>query len=315
MAQEAEKIAKKVAEDAEEFVRNKPRPGFHHPHDHFDNHDGRGLAPATTIYHHYHHGQATATETSTTTVTSTSVATSATTITYVALTTSTAAAASGTAASFDTAAASNERSVEDVLGYMASPEFWILLFVLVINFLTIRGLLKPGLKTKSTITPKQPAPSLVGIKLDITRLKPYITTRSRQVFVIVLCKVVMALYFLELYWFLDTLWRMLRCLAKEAPNQPNHWLAMLMVLMIPIHLVILCVEYVLSYVALDQQFALDGELVILEVPAKNKPRHDTRISRRQVEMDKVSMESGSEGEWQKDGVSESGDGPSWLEDN
>lgn len=327
MAQEAEKIGKKVAEDAEEFVRNKHRPVFHHPHDYSDNHDGRALAPATTIYHHYHHGQATVTETSTATVTSTSVSTSATTITYTALitstaattvtytATSTAAAASVTTAPFDTAAVSNETCGEDVTEHVTSPVFWILFFALIVNFFIIHGLLKPNPKTKSILTPKQRTPSLMGIELDISPLKPYITTRSRQVFAVVLCKVVIALYFLESYWYLGTIWRGLKCVVKEALSKFNHWFIMLVVLILLIYLVALCGVCVLGYMALDQQFALDGELVMLELPTNNKPRNDANIARRQEEMDGVAMESESEGDWQKDGFSESGDGSSWLEDN
>ncbi|RSL47211.1 hypothetical protein CEP54_013511 [Fusarium duplospermum] len=332
MAQEAEKIAKKVSDDTEEFVRNRFGPGFYHPHDRFDTHDRRGPAPATTINHHHHHTTtATATETSTATITSTSVATSATTMTYVALTTSTfvatsfttitdrlpgptAVAASATRAAFNNAA---NMTPGEVFGYMATVKFWVLAFLLCIHCLILNILTYPGPgdpNTESSTRPKPRASSLDDTEMDFSWLKSCVTTRSHRILAIVLCRIFVVLYLLEGFWMLDTVFRMFLLHIEASLESSNYWAFVFRILLAIFFLVASCgvIGFGL-YMAMGQQFTVDCELVMLKVPGdvsygptqtdRKKPRHSVHGARESIEMDEISEESGSDGDWQKDGFS------------
>ncbi|RTE79255.1 hypothetical protein BHE90_006282 [Fusarium euwallaceae] len=328
MAQEAERIAKKVSDDTEEFVRRMFGPGFHHPHDHFDNHDRRGPAPTSTINHHHHHHTTTttATETSTATITSTSVATSATTITYVALTTSTfvatsfttethrlpgptAVAASATIPTFNNAAT---MTPGEVFGYAATAKFWIIAFLLCIHCLILNILLYPGPgdpNTKSSTRPKPRASSLAGTEMDFSWLKSCTTTRPSRIFAILFCRIFAALYLLEGFWMLDTALRTFPFNIGVSLRLSNHWnVAFHILLAIFLLFMLVGGTGFCLYKTLDQQFTLDRELVMLEVPGngptqkdKKKPRHTAHGGRGRVETDRQSIESGSDGDWEKDG--------------
>ncbi|KAI8720111.1 hypothetical protein NCS52_00455800 [Fusarium sp. LHS14.1] len=311
LAQDVEKIAKKVAKDAEELVKNKSRLRFCSLHGHSDNHDGRGPAPAST-YHHYHHGQITATETSTTTVTSTTVATSITTITCTAVISSTTATASVTPPTLNAAATP---TVEEFFGHMATARVWVLALFLLINAAVVTYLVDLGeLKAKSSTRSKQLATSPSNTKRNLACLESCITTRLRQIFATILCRIVIGLYLLEAYQAMDAVlgmfWAQYGLSLTVSASAP--WIASLLALLAIMSLVgSVGLLGFLFYLALDQQFTLDGVLSLLPVHVDvssgpvhddgEKSRHDSNGARGQVETDEKSAESDSEGDWEKDG--------------
>ncbi|RSL47193.1 hypothetical protein CEP54_013510 [Fusarium duplospermum] len=321
MADRVEKIAKGVEDRVEELARSMPRPDYfygrhnqqshqpgqdHQAHHHSENHHHSGPGPATTVYHHYHHGQSAATETSTTIVTSTSVATSISTLTYVHLMTSASAATSAPTAFADAATQPEQGSFEEVFGPACWPSFWFLtVFLLIYSILLccLQKLEDPrGPKTKASAEPKPRTSSLTQIEFDLTDLKPYITTPSRQIFAVTLCRIVAALYCLEGYWIMNTMWTMFTSTLKGSWKLRAPWCFFLPISFTPLFLFMWCMFGYVIYNAVDLSFTFFGELALLPVSvapskAKRKSKNDAPRGNKRAETDSQ-VGWGSEEGWQ-----------------
>lgn len=98
----------------------------------------------------------------------------------------------------------------------------------------------------------------------------------------------------------------------KALKESNHWFAIFMILVAVFNVVFSGgVTGICLYLALDQQLTLDGLLTLLSVDGtvssgpvrgdEEQSRHGAHDAREQAGMDEISVESGSEGDWEKDG--------------
>ncbi|RSL69896.1 hypothetical protein CEP53_002061 [Fusarium sp. AF-6] len=301
MADRVEKIAKEVEDRAEQFARNMPRPDYLRPE--------RSASGLATIYHHCHHGQTAAAETSTTVVTSTSVATSTSTLTHVHLTTSTVAATSAPTAFVDASTPPREGSLEELFGPACWASFWFLRIFLLIYSIFVccqQKLEDPrNPKTKASTEPKPRTSSLTRLEFDLTDLKPYITTKSHQIFAVTLCRIVAALYCLEGYWVMNTTRTLFIFTLGGSWKFPTPWCFFLPTVLTPLYLYIWCMIGYAIYNVLDLSFSFAGELALLPVSAtpskgKKKSKNDATRGDKKAETDSQSTGSGSEGGWQTD---------------
>ncbi|EEU37774.1 uncharacterized protein NECHADRAFT_88185 [Fusarium vanettenii 77-13-4] len=328
MVDKVEKIGKGVEDRAEKFFGSMPRPEFHYDHDtqqgdqpgqahqtrhQFGNHHHSGPAPATTIYHHYHHGQSAATETSTTTFTSTTVTTSTSTITCVTLTATTTIATATTTAFFDAATRPKEIGLEELLEPVYSPIFWVLGVFLLICTIALYSLLKNENPRDQKTQPSTESEFWMSlptqIEFDLTSLKPYITTPSRRFLAVTLCRTTAALYCLESYWIMKTMWTIFKPFL-EILWEGTGLAIFVVIVLTPFHLLAWSMIGQAICIGLDFPFTFVSQLALLPVSAdvshastskgKKRPKNEASKRDKQACKDKQSTGSGSEEGWQTD---------------